>query len=168
MIPLKIMRPAPLDDIGITIPDIYGKSAHSINLYRDAESFYLIDEGEFLVIRRRGEYRAHSQVLGRPNLPPRLALYSADPAAVHILYAMLLPFSIGFDISPDQLRQQLEREYELPVDLDANLSMDPPTPEERKRALYFVCLKHMARLPPHERSGLSLPIYIYIHQYLRN
>jgi len=160
MIPSKIMRPAPLDDFGVTIPDFYGKSTHSINLYRDAESFYIIGQNEFLVMRRRGKYGAHSLGLGKPNLPPRLALYSADPAAVHIMYGMLLSFSITFDIPSDQLRQQLEREYELPVDLDANLSMDPPTPEERKRALYFVCLKQMVRL--HERSGLSLPLYIYL------
>jgi len=34
----KIMRPAPLDDMGVTIPDVYGTSAHSTNIYDDAES----------------------------------------------------------------------------------------------------------------------------------
>ena len=39
---------------------------------------------------------------------------------------MLLPFCSIFHLSPDQLRQQLEREYELRInpDLDAELAVD--------------------------------------------
>jgi hypothetical protein len=55
LIPLKLMRPAPLDDIGVTIPDICGTSAHSTNIYGDAEYFHIIDQAEFLFMRRRGE-----------------------------------------------------------------------------------------------------------------
>jgi Tfp pilus assembly PilM family ATPase len=64
------------------------------------------------------------------------------------MYIMLLPFGT---ISPDQLRQQLEREYELRINLDEEADVDPGTPEERKRALLSVCVIQMARLPPHER-----------------
>ena len=67
------------------------------------------------------------------------------------MYNMLLPFSAPFNISPDQLRRQLEREYEVPIDRGINLAMDPLTPEEQKRALSAVFVAQMARLPPHER-----------------
>ncbi len=67
------------------------------------------------------------------------------------MFAMLLPFSSIFHISPDQLCQQLEREYELRIDLEADLTMDPGNLEERKRALLSVCVAQMARMPPHER-----------------
>lgn len=55
LIPLKIMRPAPLDVMGVTIPDICGTSVHPINIYGDAESFHIIDQAEFLFMRRRGQ-----------------------------------------------------------------------------------------------------------------
>ena len=100
-------------------------------------------------MRRRGKYEA--PLLSHPNLSLCLALRSADPAAVHIMFAMLLPFSIIFDISSDDLCRQLEREYELPIDLDTDIAMEPPSQEERKNALYCVCITQMARLPPHER-----------------
>lgn len=66
---------------------------------------------------------------------------------------MLLPFCSIFHLSPDQLRQQLEREYELRInpDLDAELAVDSGTLEERKRALHSVFITQMARLPSHER-----------------
>jgi len=67
------------------------------------------------------------------------------------MFAMLLPFCTIHNISPDQLRQQLEREYELQIDLGADLYLEPGTTEERERALDSVCLAQMARLPPHER-----------------
>lgn len=72
------------------------------------------------------------------------------------MYAMLLPFGNIFHISPDQLRQQLEREYELRIDLEAELDMDPGTLEERKRALFSACVAQVARLPPHERWARSM------------
>ena len=72
------------------------------------------------------------------------------------MYAMLLPFSNIFHISPDQLRQQLEREYELRIDLEAEFDMDPGTLEERKRALFSACVAQVARLPPHERWARSM------------
>ena len=54
------MRPAPLDDMGVTIPDMDGKTAHSIINYEDAESLYIIDQMMFLIMRRRGKYKARS------------------------------------------------------------------------------------------------------------
>ena len=79
------------------------------------------------------------------------------------MYNMLLPFRAPPDISPDQLRRQLEREYGLPIDSDNNLAMDPPTPEEQKRALSSACVTQMARLPAHERWAR----FGYIYQRLR-
>lgn len=104
-------------------------------------------------MRRRGtyEFTLFSQTLDKRDSLPCLALYNADPASVQIMYAMLLPFGATWDIAPDQLCRQLEREYGLQIDLEADLSMDIPTPEERKRALSFVCRAHLARLAPHER-----------------
>lgn len=60
LIPSKIMRPAPLDDMGVTIPDIFGTSVHSTNTFDDAKSLHIIDQAEFLLMRRRGEWKAHS------------------------------------------------------------------------------------------------------------
>ena len=67
------------------------------------------------------------------------------------MFVILLPFSSIFHVSPDQLRQQLEREYELRIDPYAELNMDPGTLEEGKRALLSMCAAQMARMPPHER-----------------
>ena len=64
---------------------------------------------------------------------------------------MLLPFGSIFDVSPDQLRQQLEREYELRIDLDSEMAVDNGPLEERKRALHSVFITQLARMPPHER-----------------
>ena len=50
-----MMRPAPLDDMGVTIPDIYGTAAHSTNTFEDAKLFDIIDQVIFLLMRRRGE-----------------------------------------------------------------------------------------------------------------
>ena len=55
LIPSKIMRPAPLDDMGVTIPDMCGSSAHSTNIREDTECIHIIDQVEFLFVRRRGE-----------------------------------------------------------------------------------------------------------------
>ena len=52
---VKLMRPAPLDDLGITIPDMDGKTTHSINNYEDAEFLYIIDQTTFLIMRHRGK-----------------------------------------------------------------------------------------------------------------
>ena len=82
---------------------------------------------------------------------PSVALHSADPGSVHVMYSMLLPFVSTLGVSPDQLRQQLEREYELSIALDGDTPLELPTEEERTRALYFACLNHAARLPPDER-----------------
>ena len=79
------------------------------------------------------------------------------------MYAMLLPFSSVFHVSPDQLRQQLEREYELQIDIDTDFPVEFGTMEERKRALFSVCLAHMARLPPHERW--ARPIAMIVSAY---
>jgi len=49
------MRPAPLDDMGVTIPDICGTPAHSINIYGGAEFLHTVAQAEFLFMRRRGE-----------------------------------------------------------------------------------------------------------------
>jgi len=51
----KLIRPAPLDDMGVTIPDICGTPAHSINIYGGAEFLHTIAQAEFLFMRRRGE-----------------------------------------------------------------------------------------------------------------
>ena len=59
------------------------------------------------------------------------------------MYAMLLPFCIMLRVSSDQLRQQLEREYEL--------SMDHAGLEELDRTLLSVVVAQTAQLPPHER-----------------
>lgn len=67
------------------------------------------------------------------------------------MYVMLLPFGSIFDVSPDQLRQQLEREYELRIDLDSEMAVDNGPLEERKRALHSVFITQLARMPPHER-----------------
>ena len=53
--PSKLMRPAPLDDMGVTIPDICGTSAHSTSTREGAEFLRIIDQVEFLFMRRRGE-----------------------------------------------------------------------------------------------------------------
>ena len=77
------------------------------------------------------------------------------------MYIMLLPFSAAHNIPPDQLRRQLEREYEIQIDTDRDFAVDPPTPEEQKRALSSALVTQMARLPPHERwehFGLQLSI----------
>ena len=55
LIPSKIMRPAPLDDMGVTIPDIFGTSAHSTITLEDAESLHIVDQARFLLMRRQGE-----------------------------------------------------------------------------------------------------------------
>ena len=67
------------------------------------------------------------------------------------MYIMLRPFSEAYNIPPDQLRRQLEREYEMQIDTDREYAFDPPTPEEQKRALSSVLVTEMARLPPNER-----------------
>lgn len=54
------MRPVPLDDMGVTIPDIYGRTARSITIYEDAESLYIIGQATFLVMRGRGKHITHS------------------------------------------------------------------------------------------------------------
>ena len=72
------------------------------------------------------------------------------------MFDMLLPFCSIFDLSPDQLRQQLEREYELRIDLDADFNIDNGTLEERKRALQSVLITQGARLPPHERWARAI------------
>jgi hypothetical protein len=74
------------------------------------------------------------------------------------MYAMLLPFGAIFDVSPDRLRQQLEREYELAINLDADVAMDPPTKDEVKRALHSVCITQIARVPPEERWARIGPL----------
>lgn len=82
------------------------------------------------------------------------------------MFIMLLPFSISFHISPDQLRQQLEREYELQIDPYAELDLDPGTLEEGKRALLSMCAAQMARMPPHERwawARLKANVCQYLH-----
>ena len=79
------------------------------------------------------------------------------------MYIMLLPFSAVHNIPPDQLRRQLEREYEIQIDTDRDFAVDPPTPEEQKRALSSAVVTHMARMPPQERWGR----FRYNYQYLR-
>ena len=80
------------------------------------------------------------------------------------MFDILLPFSSGFDVSPDQLCQQLEREYELRIDPYAELDMDPGTMEEGKRALLSMGAAQMARMPPRERwARLMAKICQYLH-----
>jgi len=67
------------------------------------------------------------------------------------MYMMLLPFASGLGVTPDQLRQQLENEYEISINLDADTPLELPTEEELTRALYFACMNHASRLPLDER-----------------
>jgi hypothetical protein len=58
LIPSKIMRPGGLPDMGVTIPDMFGKSIHSLNLLEDAKFLCIIDQAYFLLMRRRGRHEA--------------------------------------------------------------------------------------------------------------
>jgi len=80
-----------------------------------------------------------------------VALQRADPGAVHVMYIMLLPFVSRLGVTPDQLRQQLENEYEVSINIDEDTPLELPTEEERARALYFACMNLATRLPPDER-----------------
>ena len=63
------------------------------------------------------------------------------------MYIMLLPSCEVHNIPPDQFRRQLEREYEIQIDTDREFAVDPPTPEEEKRALSSALVTQMARMP---------------------
>lgn len=56
------MRPAPLDDMGVTIPEKFGTSAQSTSTLEDAKSLHIVDQAKFLLMRRRGEWKAHSHL----------------------------------------------------------------------------------------------------------
>jgi hypothetical protein len=69
---------------------------------------------------------------------PLTALHNADPGAVHVMYSVLLPAASMVGVSADQLRQQLEREYELSMTPDADIPLDLPTEEERASTVFCV------------------------------
>jgi hypothetical protein len=102
-------------------------------------------------MRHRGECTVIPVLCTVSLRTPFTALHNADPGSVHIMYSMLLTFAPTLGVSPNQLRQQLEREYELSIDLEADTPLEFPTTEERTRALYYACMNHEARLPPDER-----------------
>jgi hypothetical protein len=66
---MKIMRPAPFEDMGVTIPDIFGKSTYSFDPYEGAEPLYITDQADFLVMRSRGEYEVRSLLSQRLDDP---------------------------------------------------------------------------------------------------
>lgn len=59
---MKIMRPGQAEDVGISIPDLYGKSLLVTCNSEKLNCSDLLDQAEFLVMRRRGEYTIFSRL----------------------------------------------------------------------------------------------------------